>query len=234
MPSSRKRKPSVIVQGPVAKQPRNNTPIVISDDSDDDVPQTSPPRLTAKQKAKGRAVPETDDPQPRLLDIDVISIPDDEEPILPAVSRHQTPLEVSDHQFDPIKETFGELEASCEIHPPDQILEQSRHLFFGERKCSQCERPIRPIRNPVCGLPLIQSMKLTLRYRRCQQISGTSQSYFTSPAPIAKSTTVVGACPQFRAPRHAARSTNAVRPNAVLALESSPFLRSLRFWTPTT
>lgn len=165
MPNSQKRKPSVTVQGPVAKHPRNNTPIVISDDSDDDIRQTSPPRLTAKQKGKGRAAPEIDDPPPRLRDIDVIYIPDDDEPIQPAVSRHQTPLEAQDHQLDPIKETLDELEASSEMHPPDQILEQFRNLFFGERKCSQCERPIQPIRNPVCELPPILLMKLTLRYR---------------------------------------------------------------------
>ena len=232
MPNSRKRKPSVTVQGPIAKQPRNNSPIVISDDSDDDIRQTSPPRLTAKQKGKSRAVLETDDPPPRLRDIDVISIPDDEEPIQLAVSRHQTPLRAPDHQLDPIKETFDELEPSSEMRPPDQILEQFRNLFFGERKCSQCESPIPPIRNPVCGLPLILFMKLTLCYRWCQQISRTSQSCFICSAPIVKSITVVDACPQFRAPRHAARSTNVIQSNVVLVLESSPSLRFLRSWTP--
>lgn len=161
MPNLRKRKPSVTIQGPVAKQPRNLTPIAISDDSDSDVRQISPPRLTAKQKGKGRAGPETDDPPRRLPDIDVISIPDDEEPILPAVSRHQTPLEVPDHQLDPVKETFNEPVTSNETHPPDQILENFRDLFFGESQCSQCKRLIRPIRNHVCGLPPVLLIKLT-------------------------------------------------------------------------
>lgn len=231
MPSSRKRKPSVTIQGPVVKQPRNHTPIVISDDSDDDVRQISPPRLTAKEKGKGRAIPETDDPPRRLRDIDVISIPDDEEPILPAISRHQTPLEVPDHQFDSVKETFDELEASSEIHPPDQILEQFRDLFFGERRCSRCKKPIRPIRTPVCGLPPVLFMKLTSNYRWCQQTSRTSQNCSTCSASIAKSITVVDACPPCRAPRHAARPVNVRQPNAVLVFESSPFLRSLRSWT---
>ncbi|KAF9654435.1 hypothetical protein BDM02DRAFT_3196787 [Thelephora ganbajun] len=154
MPNSRKRKSSVTIQGPVTKQPRNQTPIVISDDSDDDIRQISPPRLTAKQKGKGRAVPETDDPPRRLRDIDVISIPDDEAPILPAVSRHQTPLEVPDHQLDFVKETSAELGTSSEAFPPDQILEQCRDLFFGERKCSQCESKIQPIRNPAASTDL--------------------------------------------------------------------------------
>ena len=233
MPNSRKRKPSVTVQGPVAKQPRNCTPIVISDDSDDDIRQISPPRLTAKQKGKSRAVPETDDPPLRLRDIDVISIPDDEEPILPTVSRHQTPLEVPDHQLNSVIATSDELEASSEVRPPDQILGQFRDVFIGERKCSQCERPIRSIRNPVCSSPLVLLIKLTQSYRRYQQISGASQSYFTCSAPIAKSTTVVAACPPYRAPRHVVRSMNAIQSNAVLALESSPFLRSLQFWIPT-
>lgn len=230
MPNSRKRKPSVTIQGPVAKQSRNHSPIVISDDSDDDIRQISPPRLTAKQKGKGRVVPETDDPSRRLRDVDVISIPDDEEPIPSTVSRHQTPLEVLDHWFDSVKETSDDLEASSEIHPPDQILEQYRDLFSGERKCSRCERPIRPIRNPVCTLPLALSIKLTRSHRWCQQISRTSQSRFTRSAPIAKSITVVDACPPFRAPHSVARSMNAIQPNAVRALESSPFLRSSRFW----
>jgi len=161
MPNPRKRKPSVTIQGPVVKQSRSLTPIVISDDSDDDVRQISPPRLTAKEKGKGRAVPETDDPPRRLRDIDVISIPDDEEPILPVVSRHQTPLEVPDHQLDPVKETFDEPVALNELHPPNQTLEQFRDIFFGESQCSRCKRLIRPIRNPVSGLPPILLMKLT-------------------------------------------------------------------------
>ena len=155
MVTSRKRKQSITVEGPVAKQPRNDTPIIISDDSDDEIRHISPPRLTAKQKGKGRALPETGDPPPRLRDIDVISIPDDEEPVLLAVSRHQTPLEISDHQLDPAERTFDELEISNEMHPPDRILEQFRNIFFGERKCSQCGRPIQPVRNHVCGLPSV-------------------------------------------------------------------------------
>ena len=158
MPISRKRKSSVSIQGPVAKQQRHSSPIVISDDSDDDVHQISPPRLTAKQKGKGRVAPETDDPPRRLCDIDVISIPDDEAPIFPTASPHQTPLEVPDHQsFDFVKETSVEFEASSEALPPDQILEQFKDLFFGDRKCSQCEKSIKPTRSPVCSSPLVPS-----------------------------------------------------------------------------
>jgi len=204
MPNSRKRKPSITIQGPVQKQPRNSTPIVISDDSDEDVRQITPPRLTAKQKGKGRAVPKTDDPPLRLRDVDVISIPDDEAPIPPTVSRHQTPSEVPDHQLDSINETPDELEASSEIRPPDQILEQFRNLFFGERKCSQCERPIRPVRSPVCGLPLVQLIKLTRSYRWCQRISRTSQSCSTCSARIVNSIIAVDACRPFGATLRAA------------------------------
>ena len=160
MPNPRKRKPSVTIQGPVVKQSRSLTPIVISDDSDDDVRQISPPRLTAKEKGKARAVPETDEPSRRLRDIDVISIPDDEEPILSVVSRHQTPLEVPD-QLDPVKETVDEPVALNEIHPPDQTLEQFRDIFFGESHCSRCKKLIRPIQNPVSSLPPVLLMKLT-------------------------------------------------------------------------
>ena len=154
MSNSRKRSASVTIYSPVTKQPRNHTPIVISDDSDDDIRQISPPRLTAKQKGKGRAPPETDDPLPRLRSVDVISISDDEAPIPSAVSL-QTPLAIPDRQPDALEETPVEFEASSETHPPDQILEQFRDLFFGERKCSKCERLIQPVRDPVCGSPLI-------------------------------------------------------------------------------
>ena len=155
MSNSRKRSASITIHSPVTKQARNHTPIVISDDSDDDIRQVSPPRLTAKQKGKGRAPPETGDPSHRLRSIDVITISDDEAPIPSAVSPQQTPLAVPDHQPDSFEETSVELETSSEIHPPDQILEQFRDLFFGERKCSQCKRPIQPIRNPVCASPLV-------------------------------------------------------------------------------
>ncbi|KAF9786880.1 hypothetical protein BJ322DRAFT_1052442 [Thelephora terrestris] len=149
MQSSRKRKLSVTSQGTSSKQPRIDSPIVISDDSDDDARQISPPPLTAKQKGKGRAVPETVDPPPRLRDIDVISISDDEAPISPALSCPQTPLEVLKHQFSPsVKETSNEFEASSEALPPDQILEQFKDLFFGERQCSRCEKSIQPARSP--------------------------------------------------------------------------------------
>ena len=234
MPNSRKRKPSVTIQGPVPKQPRNNSPIVISDDSDDDVRQISPPRLTAKQKGKGRAAPKTDDPPHRLRDIEVISIPDDEAPIPPTVSRHQTPLEIPEHQLDLVKETSDGLEVSSEIHPPDQILEHFRDLFFGERKCSRCERPIQPVRSPVCGLPLVLLIKLTWSHRWCQQISRTSQSCSTCPARIVKSIIAVDACRPFGAPRHAVGSMNVIQSSVVLVFKSSPFLRSLRFWISTT
>jgi len=150
MSNSRKRSASIVIHNPVTKQARSHTPIVISDDSDDDIRQTSPPRLTAKQKGKGRAPPETGDSPYRLRS--VISISDDEAPIQSTVSLQQTPLAVPDHQPDSFEETLVELETSSEIHPPDQILEQFRDLFFGERKCSQCKRPIQPTRNPVCGL----------------------------------------------------------------------------------
>jgi hypothetical protein len=233
MPTSRKRKPSLTIQGPVAKQPRNNTPIVISDDSDDDVRQISPPRLTAKQKGKGRAGPETEDPSLQLRDIDVISIPDDDPPILPAVSRPQTPLEVPDHQLDFVKEASIEFEASSEGLPPDQILEQFKDLFFGERKCSRCDKSIQSTRSLVCGLPLVSFILLT-SHRRCQQTSRALQSYSTFSAPVVKSVTVVDACPPFSVPRRVARSMNVILSSAALASESSPFLRSLRFWTSTT
>ena len=164
MPNPLKRKSSVPIHGPVTKQPRAHTPIVISDDSDDDARQISPPRLTAKQKGKGRALPETDNPPHRLRSVEVISISDDEAPAPPAVSRQQTPLEVSDTQYDTLNETPTEFEASSEIHPPDQILERFRDLF-GERKCSQCETQIRPTRSPVCGSPLVLFTGLTWGYR---------------------------------------------------------------------
>ena len=161
MLNSRKRKLSFTVEGPVAKQSRDDAPIIISDDSDDEIRHISPPRLTSKQKGKARALLETDDSPPLLRDIDVISIPDDEEPIIPAVPRHQTPLEISDHQLDPVEGTPDEFEASNEMRPPDRILEQFRNIFFGERKCSQCERPIQPVRSPVCSLPPVLDMRLT-------------------------------------------------------------------------
>ena len=167
MPDSRKRKSSVTIQGPIAKLQRNNSPIVISDDSDDDVRQISPPRLTAKQKGKGRATPETDDPPPRLSDIDVISIPDDEPPIFPTASSHQTPLEVSDRQSsDSLRETSVEFETSSDTLPPHRVFEQFKDLFFGERKCSQCEKSIQPARSPVCGPPLVPFLLLTHSCRR--------------------------------------------------------------------
>lgn len=160
MLNSRKRKRSVTVEGPIAKQSKDDAPIIISDDSDDEIRHITPPRLTSKQKGKSRALPETDDSPLRLRDIDIISIPDDEEHIVP-VSRHQTPLEISDHQPDPAEGTPDELEASNEVRPPDRILEQFRNVFFGERKCSKCERPIQPVRTPVCSLPPVLYMKLT-------------------------------------------------------------------------
>ena len=144
----RKRKSSVTIQGPIAKQPRANSPIIISDNSDDDIRQISPPRLTAKQKGKGRAVLETVDPSRRLHDVDVITISDDETPVIPVVSRPQTPLKVPGHPLDPVKETYIEFEASSEV-PPDQILERFKDLFFGDGKCSQCEKSISPTRSPV-------------------------------------------------------------------------------------
>lgn len=160
MSNSRKRKLSIATEGISSKQPRTESPIVISDDSDDDVRQISPPPLTAKQKGKRRAVPETDDLSRRLCDIDVISISDDEAPILPALSRHQTPLEVLDHQSSvSVKETPIEFEVPSEALPPDQILERFRDLF-GERKCSQCEKSIQPARSPVCILPLVAFLLL--------------------------------------------------------------------------
>ena len=155
MSNSRKRSASITIHSPVTKQQRRHSPIVISDDSDNDIRQISPPRLTAKQKGKARAPPETGDPPHRLRSVDVISISDDEAPIPSAVSPQQTPLAVPDHQPDSFEETPVELETSNEIHPPDQTLEQFRDLFFGERKCSQCKRPIQPIRNTVCGSPLV-------------------------------------------------------------------------------
>ena len=233
MPGSRKRKPSVTIHSPVTKQPRKQTPIVISDDSDDDIRQISPPRLTAKQKGKGRAPPETGDPRHQLRDIDVISISDDEAPIPPAVSRQQTPLEVQDHQPDSLKETSVELEVSSEIYPPDQLLERFRDLFSGERKCSQCERPIQSTQNPVCGPPLIPLVKLTWSYR-CRQTFRILQSCSTCSVPTVESTTVVDACHPFGAPRRVAEPTNVIRSSVALVFESLPSLRSLEFWISTT
>jgi hypothetical protein len=175
MPTSRKRRPSITIQGPLHKQQRSNSPIIISDDSDDDIRHKSPPRLTAKQKGKRRASPQTDDPPRRLSDIDVISIPDDEVPILPALSRHQTPEEVLHLQSSgPLKETFVEFEALNEALSPDQILEQFKDVFFGERKCSQCEKPIQPVPGPVCGWQLTPLTPLICGNRRSRQISRTS------------------------------------------------------------
>jgi hypothetical protein len=229
--SSRKRKSSLTIQAPAAKQQRNNSPIVISDDSDDDIRQTSPPRLTARQKGKGRAGPETNDPPPRLPDIDVISIPDDEPPIFPTASSHQTPLEVSDRQsLDSLKETSVEFEASNEALPPHQILEQFKDLFFGERNCHQCAKSIKPTRDPVCSPPLITFLLLTHSCRRCRKISRVSQNCSTFSAQIVKSITVVGVCHPFRVPRHVARSKNVIQSSVALALEYSLFLRSLRYW----
>ena len=151
-----KRKLSVTSQGSAAKHPRNDSPIIISDDSDDDIRQISPPRLSAKQKGKSRAAPETDDPSRRLCDIDVISIPDDEAPIFPAHSRDQSPLEVPDHQsLVSAKETSVEFDAPNEALPPDQILDQFKDLFYAERKCSRCEKSIQPTRSLVCASPLV-------------------------------------------------------------------------------
>jgi hypothetical protein len=208
MPNPRKRKASVTIHSPVAKQQRNHTPIVISDDSDDDR-QISPPRLTAKQKGKSRALPGTGNPPHQLRDdSDVICISDDEPPTPPAAPRQQAPLEVPGHQPGSPKEASAELEASSEIHPPDQVLEQFRDLFFDERKCSRCETPIRPIRSPVCGSPLVLFIELTRGCRWHRQISRALQSYSTRSAPIVKSTTVVGACHLFGAPRHVVRAVN--------------------------
>jgi len=161
MSNSRKRSASITIHSPVTKQPRKHTPIVISDDSDNDIRQISPPRLTAKQKGKGRAPPETGDPPHRLRSVDVISISDDEAPIPSAVPLQRTPLAVPDRQPDSFEDTPVEFETSSEIYPPDQILEQFRDLFFGERKCSQCKRPIQPVRKPVCGPPLVLLTELT-------------------------------------------------------------------------
>ena len=236
MSNSQKRKPSVTIQGPIAKQ-RRISPIVISDDSDDDVRQVSPPRLTAKQKGKCRASPETDDPPPQLRDIDVISITDDDDgeaPVLLTASHHQTPLEVSDRQSPNfIKETSVEFEASSETLPPDQILEQFKNLFFGQRKCSQCERSIQPTLIHVCRSPHVPFLPLIYSYRRCRQISRMSQDCSTFSAQIVKSITAVDACHPSSVSRHVARSTNAIQPGVALALESSPFLKSLRCWTST-
>ena len=232
MSDSRKRKPSNAIHSPVAKQPRNQTPIVISDDSDDDIRQISPPRLTAKQKGKGRAPPETDGLSHQLRDVDVISISDDEAPIPSAISRQQTPLEVPDHQPDSLKETSAELELSSEVYPPDQILEQFRDIFFGERKCSQCERAIRPVRSPVCRSPFIPFIKLTWSCRWHLQIARTLQSRSTCSASSAESVTAVDACRPFSAPRRVGKSMNVIRSSVALVFESSPFLRSLGFWIP--
>lgn len=162
MPNPRKRKSSITIQGSAEKHQRKDSPIVISDDSDDDVRQISPPRLTAKQKGKGRAAPETDDPPRLLRDIDVISIPDDEAPIFTTASSHQTLLEVLDHQSsDSVQETSVGFEASSEDIPPDQILERSKDLFFGDRRCSQCEKSIQLAHSPVCSSPLVPFLLLT-------------------------------------------------------------------------
>ena len=151
-----KRKLSVATQGSAAKHPRNDSPIIISDGSDDDIRQISPPRLTAKQKGKNRAALETDDPPRRLCDIDVISIPDDEAPISPTHSRDQSPPDAPDHQsLVSVKETPVEFDAPSEALPPDQTVEQFKDLFFGERKCSRCEKSIQPARSLVCGSPLV-------------------------------------------------------------------------------
>lgn len=232
MPNSRKRKPSVAIQGPVAKQQRINSPIVISDDSDDDIRQISPPRLTAKQKGKGRASPETDDPSCRLHDIDIISIPDDEAPIFPTTSPHQTPLEVPDRlSSDSVRETSVEFEASSETLPPDQILEQFKGLFFGERKCSRCEKSIQPARSPVRSSPLVPFLLPTNSYRRYRRISRASQNHSTFSVQIVKSITVVGVCHPFSVSCHAA-SMSAIQPSVAPALVSLPSLRSLRYWIP--
>lgn len=162
MPNPRKRKSSLTIQGPVVKQRSFNSPIVISDDSDDDVRQIPPPRLTTKQKGKARAVPETVDPPRQLRDIDVISIPDDEAPIFPTASTRQTPLKASDRQSSvSVKESSVEFEASSEALPPDQVLEQFKDLFFGERDCSQCGKSIQPTRNSVCSSTLASFLLLT-------------------------------------------------------------------------
>ena len=234
MPNSRKRKSSVTIQGPLSKQQRNDSPIVISDDSDDDVRHVTPPRLTAKQKGKGRAALGTDDSPRRPRDIDVISIPDDEPPIFPTASPHQTPLEVPDHQSsESIKEMSAEFEASSEALPPDQILEQFKDIFLGENKCSQCARSVQPVRSPVCSSPHISSLLLTCSCRYYRQISKISQNRSTFSAQIVKSVIAVDACHPFSVSHHVAKSMNAIQSSVALALESSPFLRSLRYWIST-
>ena len=184
MPDNPKRKSSVTTQEPFAKRLRNNSPIVISDNSDEDIQQISPLRLTAKQKGKGRAVSELRDPPRQLCGGDIITISDDE---APALSRQKTPPEVSYPQSSKsVKGTPLEFEAYTETLSPDQMLAQFRDVSFGERMCSQCRKPIQPPQRPVCGSPLIPSILLIYHYRKYRQISGISRNCFTFSAPIVK------------------------------------------------
>jgi hypothetical protein len=78
-----------------------------------------------------------------------------------------------------VKETSYEFEASSEALPPDQILEQFKDLFFGERQCSRCERSIQPARNPVCSLPLVSF--LLLIHKVTDDVNGSPEHRRVAP-----------------------------------------------------